>query len=563
MKNQSRWIHIALALLTLSTINFQLSTLHAQGTAFTYQGRLNNGTNPATGLYDFRFRLAADSLGNTYVGSSVLTNAVGVTNGLFTVAIDFGANFPGANRWLEVDVRTNGAASYTTLNPLQALTPTPYAIYAEGAGVSSSVSSAAITASGLNTVGAPSSGQVLSYNGSAMSWITPSFTLPYSGSAASSGSLFTLQNTGSGPAGAFLGNVGIGTTTPSNPLTVAGFAEMDGGVTMKRNSANPAVYIDQDGSGPIAWFQHASNTVLTINNSGNVGIGTSNAFSPLTVNGDIRMQGEDRLILASNGGQDIPYATVASVDEGPQHVGIAFNTTANAGTTMPEAMRISSSGNVGIGTTNPTDSLDVYGSFFLSDLDGTGVYGYGGKVTISDAEFDSIAVGYPAPGVWLIAQEGAFLGPGSAVVLEPTGRVDVYTTADQSSGMYMAAGSSGWSAISDRNSKENFVPTKPEEVLNHLAAIPISTWNYKTQDKAIRHLGPMAQDFHAAFAVGEDDKHINEIDEQGVALAAIQGLNQKLEETRAQNLKLKQENESLVERLDELEAAVRSLAKKK
>jgi hypothetical protein len=56
-----------------------------------------------------------------------------------------------------------------------------------------------------------------------------------------------------------------------------------------------------------------------------------------------------------------------------------------------------------------------------------------------------------------------------------------------------------------------------------------TTWNYKSQAASIRHIGPMAQDFHAAFQVGEDDKHITEIDEGGVAFAAIQGLNQKLE----------------------------------
>jgi hypothetical protein len=63
-------------------------------------------------------------------------------------------------------------------------------------------------------------------------------------------------------------------------------------------------------------------------------------------------------------------------------------------------------------------------------------------------------------------------------------------------------------------------------VLRKLAAIPVSTWNYKTQDTSIRHIGPMAQDFAAAFGVGEDDLHITTIDADGVSLAAIQGLYQ-------------------------------------
>jgi regulator of replication initiation timing len=73
----------------------------------------------------------------------------------------------------------------------------------------------------------------------------------------------------------------------------------------------------------------------------------------------------------------------------------------------------------------------------------------------------------------------------------------------------------------------------------------------------------MAQDFYAAFGVGSDDKHIATVDEDGVALAAIQGLDEKVEQERIENTKLKQQNDSLEKRLDELEAAVESLTKTK
>src|ERR1017187_10564168 len=76
--------------------------VYAQGTGFTYQGRLNSSGGPASGNYDFRFKLFVDSFGNTQTGSTVLTNGVPVTNGLFTVAIDFGAGmFTGTSYWLE------------------------------------------------------------------------------------------------------------------------------------------------------------------------------------------------------------------------------------------------------------------------------------------------------------------------------------------------------------------------------------------------------------------------------------------------------------------------------
>jgi hypothetical protein len=80
--------------------------------------------------------------------------------------------------------------------------------------------------------------------------------------------------------------------------------------------------------------------------------------------------------------------------------------------------------------------------------------------------------------------------------------------------------------FSDRNLKENFRPVDDAEILKLLADLPISTWNYIAQDDSIRHIGPMAQDVHAAFGVGEDDRHITAIDADGIALAAIKGLYQ-------------------------------------
>ena len=110
----------------------------AQGTAFTYQGQLNANGAVANGLYDFRFRVAIDSEGDAYIGGYFLTNAIPVTNGLFTTQVDFGSNiFTGSTYWLVVDVRTNTPANtlnYTALTPLQPLTPAPYAVFATTAG---------------------------------------------------------------------------------------------------------------------------------------------------------------------------------------------------------------------------------------------------------------------------------------------------------------------------------------------------------------------------------------------------------------------------------------------
>jgi Chaperone of endosialidase len=91
---------------------------------------------------------------------------------------------------------------------------------------------------------------------------------------------------------------------------------------------------------------------------------------------------------------------------------------------------------------------------------------------------------------------------------------------------------------SDRNRKTNFSSVNSLEVLAKVARLPIQRWNYKNDAASLRHIGPMAQDFHAAFGLnGADNKHISLVDAQGVALAAIQGLNQKLEQ---RNAKIKQ-----------------------
>ena len=129
--NTIRRITVMLALpslLLLSTLNPQLSAAPL-GTAFTYQGRLTDGANPATGIYDLRFAIYDASGGGSVLG--VLTNAATpVTNGLFTVTLDFGADvFNGDARWLEIGVRA-GTNDFTVLNPRQALTPTPYALQA-------------------------------------------------------------------------------------------------------------------------------------------------------------------------------------------------------------------------------------------------------------------------------------------------------------------------------------------------------------------------------------------------------------------------------------------------
>jgi len=85
---------------------------------------------------------------------------------------------------------------------------------------------------------------------------------------------------------------------------------------------------------------------------------------------------------------------------------------------------------------------------------------------------------------------------------------------------------------SDREAKQDFEAVDKKDILQRLASLPIQTWTFK-QQAGTRHIGPVAQDFYAAFGVGADDKHIATVDTDGVALAAIQGLNQVVKEKEA------------------------------
>jgi hypothetical protein len=111
---------------------------------------------------------------------------------------------------------------------------------------------------------------------------------------------------------------------------------------------------------------------------------------------------------------------------------------------------------------------------------------------------------------------------------------------------------------SDRNAKEAFAPVDPPEVLRRVVRLPIETWSYKGE--RIRHLGPMAQDFAAAFGLGADDRHIHTLDAAGVALAAIQGLHAVAEAQAARLAALEREAAILRAELHRLRAEAREAA---
>lgn len=106
---------------------------------------------------------------------------------------------------------------------------------------------------------------------------------------------------------------------------------------------------------------------------------------------------------------------------------------------------------------------------------------------------------------------------------------------------------------SDRHAKQDIVPVDTREILDHVRSLPIATWSYKDAP-GVRHLGPMAQDFHAEFGLGADDRSITSIDTGGVALAAIQALAKENARLAEDNASLRARNDSMEQRLERLEA---------
>ncbi len=138
-----------------------------------------------------------------------------------------------------------------------------------------------------------------------------------------------------------------------------------------------------------------------------------------------------------------------------------------------------------------------------------------------------------------------------------SGGVEFFSNAKLTSGVKLAPGSGTWASLSDRAMKSHIVALDDAAVLAKVATLPVSEWSY-TSESGVRHVGPMAQDFYATFGVGEDNRHITSIDEDGVALSAIKALHRENVALRAGMQGQHAELVILLGEIRELEAKVAS-----
>jgi hypothetical protein len=466
--------------------------------------------------------------------------SVPVTNGLFTVVLGdttvanmaaiSAALFNQPNLQLRIWFN-DGVNGFASISPAQSLTPAPYAVFANTA--SNLISSTLLNVTGLtiqsNTNGAPNM-----IGGAPQNYVSNSVV----GATIAGGgaTYYTVVNNHEQLVVVSFSNsvtANFGTVSGGEQNVAGGYAATVAGGANNVASAQNAVVCggaDNTASGINAVVSGGNGNIASGNNSVVCGGGDNSAT------GVNAMVGGGELCLSS-----ASYSYAAGFQAFAQHQG-AFvwsdsqNLLGSYSSDRANQFKVRAGGGV---------QFDVDGSSGLNPAAVTinSTSGNGVGLLVNESSSDAASV-FANNGTGDLIK--GLSGNGNTVFeLKNDGTVV----------------SKGVTLTSDRNAKQNFTSLDGKEILAKVVSLPVTEWNYKDDAADMKHIGPMAQDFHAAFALnGPDDKHISVIDEGGVALAAIQGLNEKLEDRSKQ---LEAENAELKQELSQVKALLTKLSERK
>ncbi len=299
-----------------------------------------------------------------------------------------------------------------------------------------------------------------------------------------------------------------------------------GGVGINKN--NPTAALDVSGNGLVSGSLGSGTLTVTGNASvsGNLGIGTLAPNRPLHI---AEPNSAEMSMQVTNGLTDWKTWNLWVGGGAGLAQNLTFRMLNDAGNgSVRDVLVLKNNGNVTVVSGNNWDLNNSEGDFTI----GNGTIRLKVAVPLN---------GGGAGDVSLKADGGL-----SHLSLVAAGGTGIYSNTARTAGVTLAAGSGSWASVSDRNMKQDIEEIAPADILAKMAALPVYSWRYKTELSGARHLGPMAQDFYAAFGLGDSDKTITAIDADGVALAAIKGL-------AAENSRLKAEVDSLKIRMERLE----------
>ena len=292
---------------------------------------------------------------------------------------------------------------------------------------------------------------------------------------------------------------------------------------------------------------------LVTNNGGTVGGGALNqagdATGPTstscceTVSGGLSNTASGDLATIAGGYNNTASFTCATVAGGHQNTASGYSSTVAGGYLS------AASGRVSFAAGSCANAVNA-GAFVWNG--GPGIFDVGTQSCASQAIISSSAaeqfVVNASGGFWL-----GSLASGTVTATQPAGDF-LYTT----TGAVLTT-SGVWTNKSDQNLKTAFEPLDESSLLARVGRLPITSWQYRADPSSIRHIGPMAQDFYSAFRLGNDDKHIDTVDEGGVALAGVQALYRLSLKKDSEIQTLRSEVQQLRARESELTRQVRTL----